>query len=78
MGTRGPCPKVYKAYVAAAGHSAYAATPITPMSEYFICGVKLNAPSQKAAEALALKSCQATRSKYKVETAGACGIAASK
>ena len=44
----------------------------------FICGAWLNAPSQKKAEALALKSCQKSVSKYKVQIAGACSIAASK
>ncbi len=47
-------------------------------AEYFICGVTLNAPSQKKAEALALKSCQKSVSKHKVQLAGACSIAASK
>ena len=78
IGTTGGCGKIYAAYVAAAGHSAFAATPIVPATEYFICGVKLNAPSQKAAEELALKSCQASKSKYKVTVAGACSLAASK
>ncbi|KRB32000.1 MULTISPECIES: hypothetical protein [Mesorhizobium] len=78
VGTTGGCGKIYGAYLAAAGHSAFAATPIVPASEYFICGVKLNAPSQKAAEELALKSCQASKSKYKVTVAGACSLAASK
>ncbi len=77
-GTTGGCGKAYAAYVAASGHSAFAATPIVPATEYFICGAKLNAPSQKAAEDLALKSCQASKSKYKVTVAGACSIAASK
>ncbi|MBW8907552.1 MAG: hypothetical protein JF620_00720 [Mesorhizobium sp.] len=77
-GTTGGCGKMYAAYIAASGHSAFAATPIVPQSEYFICGAKLNAPSQKAAEDLALKSCQASKSKYKVTVAGACSIAASK
>jgi len=78
IGTTGGCGKIYAAYVAAAGHSAFAATPIVPSSEYFVCGMKFNAPSQKAAEELALKSCQASKTKYKVTVAGACSIAASK
>ena len=74
-----PCTKTYNAYVAANGHSAYATTPYSRvMSLYIICGAKLNAPSQKAAEELAMKSCQATRNHYKVTTGGACEIAASK
>ncbi|MCP9233254.1 hypothetical protein NMG46_23925 [Mesorhizobium sp. LMG 17147] len=77
-GTVGGCGKHYKGYVAAGGHSAYAMTPFNWATEFTICGAYLNAPSQKAAEALALKSCQSARSKYKVTTAGACAIAASK
>ncbi|WP_217576012.1 hypothetical protein [Mesorhizobium sp. GbtcB19] len=77
-GTTGGCGKAYAAYIAASGHSAFAATPIVPQTEYFICGAKLNAPSQKAAEDLALKSCQASKSKYKVTVAGDCSLAASK
>lgn len=77
-GTIGGCGKAYAAYVAAPGHSAFAATPIARTVEYFICGVKVNAPSQKAAEDLALKSCQTTKSKYKMPLGGNCSIAASK
>ena len=77
-GTTGGCGKMYARYIAAPGHSAFAATPIVPQTEYFICGAQLNASSQKAAEDLALKSCQASKSKYKVTVAGACSIAASK
>lgn len=74
-----PCTKTYNAYVAASGHSAYATTPYMRVTSlYMICGAHLNAASQKAAEALAMKSCQATRSHYKVTTGGACEVAASK
>ncbi|CCV12623.1 hypothetical protein [Mesorhizobium sp. STM 4661] len=74
-----PCTKTYNAYVAASGHSAYATTPYSRVvSLYIICGSRLNAPSQQAAEELALKSCQATRNSYKVTTGGGCEIAASK
>lgn len=74
-----PCTKAYKAYVAAGGHSAYATTPYARiMSSYIVCGGHLNAPSQKRAEELAMKSCQSTRGHYKVTTGGACEIAASK
>lgn len=46
---------------------------------YIICGTKLNAPSQKAAEEMALRGCQAGLSKWKVKTAsGGCAISASK
>nr|WP_245465501.1 hypothetical protein [Mesorhizobium sp. M6A.T.Ce.TU.016.01.1.1] len=74
-----PCTKAYNAYVAASGHSAYATTPYMRVTSlYIICGSRLNAPSQKAAEELALKSCQATRNSYKVTTGGGCEVAASK
>ncbi|MER8400890.1 hypothetical protein [Mesorhizobium sp. M1348] len=73
------CTRAYKAYVAAGGHSAYATTPYSRVrSLYIICGSRLNAPSQQAAEELALKSCQATRNSYRVTTGGGCEIAASK
>lgn len=53
-----PCTKAYNAYVAASGHSAYATTPYMRVgSLYMICGSRVNAPSQKAAEDAALKSC---------------------
>jgi hypothetical protein len=45
---------------------------------YILCGAQLNAPSQKVAEGLAMKSCAATRAHYKVTNGGACEIAASK
>ncbi|MDX8524635.1 hypothetical protein RFM68_08955 [Mesorhizobium sp. MSK_1335] len=77
-GAIGGCGKAYAAYIAAPGHSAFAATPIARTVEFFICGAKLNAPSQQVAEDLAMKSCKATRSKYKVTLAGDCAIAASK
>ncbi|WP_322418537.1 hypothetical protein [Mesorhizobium huakuii] len=76
---KSPCTKAYKAYVAASGHSAYATTPYSRVvSLYILCGARLNAPSQKVAEELAMKSCLATRAHYKVTNGGACEIAASK
>lgn len=76
---KSPCTKAYKAYVAAGGHSAYATTPYSRVvSLYILCGAHLNAPSQKVAEELAMKSCLATRAHYKVTNGGACEIAASK
>ncbi|UVK44536.1 hypothetical protein BPNPMPFG_006462 [Mesorhizobium sp. AR07] len=77
-GSTGGCSKHYREYVAARGHSAYAMTPFNWATEFTICGVSLNASSQQAAEAKALKSCQAGLKKWKVSTAGACSIAASK
>jgi len=77
--SKSPCAKAYKAYVAASGHSAYATTPYSRVvSLYILCGTQLNAPSQKVAEGLAMKSCAATRAHYKVTNGGACEIAASK
>lgn len=77
--SKSPCAKAYKAYVAASGHSAYATTPYSRVvSLYILCGARLNAPSQKVAEDLAMKSCVATRAHYKVTNGGACEIAASK
>lgn len=77
--SKDPCTKAYKAYVADSGHSAYATTPYARiMSSYIICGANLNAPSQKTAEELAMKSCLSARNHYKVTTGGGCEIAASK
>ncbi|UVK41710.1 hypothetical protein LHFGNBLO_005240 [Mesorhizobium sp. AR10] len=79
-GSTGDCPKAYKDYVAASGHSAYATTFYSRVVDlYIICGARLNAPTQKAAEDLALRSCQAGVKRWKVKVAGGgCGIAASK
>nr|WP_292573046.1 hypothetical protein [Mesorhizobium sp.] len=74
-----PCNKAYKAYVAASGHSAYATTGfIRVMDGYVLCGAKYNAPSQQAAEDLAMKSCQSGLAHYKVAAGSRCQIAASK
>ncbi|MDX8524634.1 hypothetical protein RFM68_08950 [Mesorhizobium sp. MSK_1335] len=68
-----PCNKAYKAYVAASGHSAYATTSfVRVMDGYVLCGAHYNAPSQKAAEDLAMKSCQSARTHYKVAAGGDC------
>lgn len=77
-GSTGGCGKHYREYVAARGHSAFAMTPFNWATEYTICGVALNAPSEQAAKARALQSCESGRKKWKVSTAGACGVAASK
>ena len=74
-----PCNKAYKAYIAAGGHSAYATTGfIRVMDGYVLCGANYNAPSQKAAEDLAMKSCQSGLAHYKVAAGSQCQIAASK
>ncbi|UVC14156.1 hypothetical protein [Mesorhizobium onobrychidis] len=75
-----PCTKTYNAYVAASGHSAYATTFYSRVVDiYIICGARLNAPSQQAAEDLALRNCQSGLKKWKVRLAsGGCQIALSK
>jgi hypothetical protein len=74
------CYKAYLGYIAASGHSAYATTYYSRVVDlYIICGAKLNAPTQKAAEEIALRNCQYGLKKWKVRTAsGGCAIAASK
>ena len=76
----GECNVAYKSYVAANGHSAYATTFYSRVVDlYIICGTKLNAPSQKAAEEIALRNCQAGLTRWKLKTAsGGCAISASK
>ena len=76
----GECNVAYKGYVAASGHSAYATTFYSRVVDlYIICGTKLNAPSQKAAEEIALRNCQAGLTRWKLKTAsGGCAISASK
>ncbi len=79
-GSVGGCQKAYRDYVAASGHSAYATTFYSRVDDlHIICGAKVNAPTQKAAEDSALRSCQAGIKKWKLKIAsGGCGIAASK
>ena len=77
-GMRGECFKAYKGYVAASGHSAYAATMFGRTTEGLICGASYNVASQKAAETQALKFCQSIVRKYKIGASGECSIAASK
>jgi hypothetical protein len=78
LASTGGCSGGYKDYIAASGHSAYASTPSTPMTEFTLCGISINAKSQQAAEDSALRGCQNGLKKYKFETSGACSIAASK
>lgn len=74
-----PCTKAYKAYVAASGHPAYATTSFVRVRDgYVLCGAPYNASSQRAAEDMAMKSCQAARAHYKVAAGGTCQIAVSK
>src|SRR5262249_40262099 len=77
-GTEGPCKDAYKDYIAAAGHSAYAQTPLNHFTYNFFCGRAFNAPSQKVAEELAIANCNSVGKKYKIKIAGRCEIYASK
>jgi hypothetical protein len=77
-GMQGPCQKLYKDYIAASGHSAYAQTPLSYTAEAFFCGRAFNAPSQKEAEKRALADCNSVGTKYKLKVAGGCEIYVSK
>lgn len=78
--TQGGCKGLHKRYVAASGHSAYAATTV----DYFyggayICAAGLNAPSQAEAERRAVAECKRNREKYKTaQPSGPCVVYASK
>ncbi len=78
----GGCGKMYKQYVAASGHSAFASTPIDYFYGSSVCATALNAPSAKAAEERAMASCRAGAKKYKsageIGVSGACEIFMSK
>ncbi|PBC03105.1 hypothetical protein CK220_18135 [Mesorhizobium sp. WSM3860] len=80
MNPKDQCTSAYRAYVAASGHSAYATTFYTRVVDlYVVCGKALNAPSQKAAEDIAMRNCQGGLKKWRLNTAsGGCAIAASK
>ena len=80
MNPKDQCRIAYNAYVAAGGHSAYATTFYTRVRDlYVVCGKALNAPSQKAAEDVAMRNCQGGLKKWRFNTAsGGCAIAASK
>ena len=78
QGSEGGCEKAYKAYVAAAGHSAYAATMSGPGIYNFVCGARIDVGSQAAAEKAAVADCEAGRKKYKVKFIGGCKVVASK
>lgn len=73
----GGCGTMWQRYVAAAGHSAYAATPSVGI-EAFICGAAFNAGSKQAAERRALEQCRAGLKRYKTSAVRLCEIAASK
>lgn len=76
------CSRLYKQYVAASGHSAFASTPVDYFYGSSVCASSLNAPSTKAAEERAMVSCRAGAKKYKsageIGVSGACEIFMSK
>jgi hypothetical protein len=78
--TQGGCKGLYERYVAASGHSAYAATTV----DYFaggayVCAAGLNAGSQAEAERRAVAQCKLSREKYKTaQPSGPCVVYASK
>lgn len=76
---RGGCGAMYKRYVAASGHSAFAATTVDYFGgSGFVCGAGYNSGSQGRAEAVAMAQCNQARKRYKVEQIGPCAIYASK
>jgi hypothetical protein len=76
IGARGHCVKIYKEYIAAPGHSAYASTRIG--AEVLFCGSTRNANSKAEAEKSALKNCNGAMKRYKMRSIGPCEIVASK
>ena len=78
MGGTGGCQGMWKQYVGAAGHSAYATTPFNRMVEGVICATTLNAGSKSAAEAAALAECTRGLKRYKMAVVRSCAIGASK
>ena len=76
----GGCKDVYKQYVAASGHSAFAATNVDYFyGGAFVCGLDTHAGSQQQAEQRALAQCKAGLKKYKAASgSGACMIYSSK
>jgi len=77
-GTTGNCPKTYKDYIAASGHSAYAQTPVDPMVDGFFCGLYYDARTKEEAEEGALKLCRELQKRYKFTVIKRCEIYASK
>lgn len=73
----GGCGKMWKQYVAASGHSAYAVTPLSPTSEGFICAIA-GASTQAAAEKGAIAKCNAGLKRWKIDAVRLCVISASK
>ena len=62
----GGCAGIHKQYIAASGHSAFAATTIHYwVGPGHVCGISINAGSQKVAESRAMASCEGALKKYK-------------
>lgn len=75
----GGCAGLYKRYVDASGHSAYAATANDYFSgDGYVCGAGYNAASQAAAEREAIASCNSGLKKFKGYFIRKCEIYASK
>jgi len=75
-GAKGHCVKVFKDYVAAPGHSAYASTRIG--AEVVFCGSVRNADTTAEAERDAVKRCNEVTKRYKLRSVGPCEVVASK
>jgi len=79
LGHTGVCRNMWKQYVAASGHSAYASTTADRRTvEAAICGTSINFGSKRAAESQALAQCNAGLKHYKMTVVRNCKIAASK
>ena len=82
--TEGECQPQYRKYVAASGHSAYAATALDHFyGGFFACAAFLNAPSKAEAERRAVELCKSviTQTKAHNKSAaflGPCLVHASK
>lgn len=76
IGAQGHCVRVYKDYISATSHSAYASTRIG--GEVLFCGSALNFASTAEAEKRALKNCNGAKKKYKMRSIGPCEVVASK
>ncbi len=71
------CEKLYRRYIKANGHSAFAATAASGWSES-ICAIGLNLRTQEAAEKSAVKSCKQGLKQYRGNFVGACEVYMSK
>ena len=76
--TTGGCRSLWKEYVGASGHSAYASTLDAWPVEAVICGGVINSSSKRSAESQALTQCNAGLKYYKMKVMRKCQISASK